>query len=63
MTCRAAGAEQGPPPVHEGGDGEEDNNLDFLGADDNDDDGDDGPGDDNGSGLDFVMLDGASDDE
>jgi hypothetical protein len=56
--------EQGPPPVHEGGGScEEDNNLEFLGADGSDDDGDDDPGDDDGSELDFVMLDGASDDE
>lgn len=41
----------------------EDNNLDFLGACGSDDDDHDCPGDDDGSELDFVMPDGASDDE
>lgn len=56
--------EQGLPPVHEGdGGSEEDNNLDFLGAGGSDNDDDDGPGDDDVGELDFVMLDGPSDDE
>ena len=56
--------EQGPPPVHEGSDdGEEGNNLNFLGVGSSDDNDDDGPGDDDGGELDFVMLEDASDDE